>query len=131
MTTVAEIPKRRWRQRARWRWFLLKSRTVRLWLLAVAPYKLHPDRLDGVEGEPPHFLRSDLAKTPDDVVDYFVAEWGIPREDALDGMRPVEDIDRVWMVAGTGPHPYDDDAPWYDVVKDWRRGAVEYWRWDW
>lgn len=127
-------PKRTLRQRARYNRIMLTHRIVRRWNLAFAPYRLHPDRLDGYDGEPPHYLRADLAKTAQDAIEYLLDEWGFvgndhpDREHALEYMQPADEVGRVWMVERhTGE--LDEDGCWYDVV-DWRPGAVEYWKWD-
>lgn len=102
------------------------------WYRAFAPHKLHPEDLASYEGEPPYFLRADLAKTADDVVDYFVKQWGLPREEALDGMQPIDSIHRVWMIERHDPDvPVDHEMDtWYDTVER-RPGAIEYWTWNW
>lgn len=132
------FPKRTRRARLRLRLYMARWRIQRTWTQLVAPHKLHPDRLDGYDGEPPHFLRADLAKSAQDAVEHLLDEWGFTDPDdrdrryVLEHMRPVDEVTRVWMVERRGPTKDADDeyATWYVVVVDWQPGAVEYWKWD-
>lgn len=85
----------------------------------------------GVDGEPPYYVRADVAETREDVPSYLGREWGLTQEDLEhDGMEPVEKIDAVWMVADPSLPPVDDQEPW-KVVDEGHAGAVRYWRWGW
>lgn len=124
------------------------------WKLTFRPHLLHPHELTGHEGEPPYFLRADLAKTPHAVREYWLDQWMGPRvgyrgdqaaevaaakeelerlRECLDPMEPVDHIVMVWMVERHDPTKdpdYDDDACWYDPTTRDTPGAVAYWRWD-
>lgn len=109
-----------WRQRARLRWLTLALRGRLI--------ELHPDRLDGIDGEPPHFVRYDLARTPHEVRQLLVAEWGYADEDDLGA--PLGEITRVWMRHSPGSGPWPEEDGWYLPVFEGSPGAVPYWRVD-
>lgn len=106
------------------------------WKRTFRPHLLHPQELSGYDGEPPYFLRVDLADTKEEVVDYWIGQWcspgGAEREDALAGMEPPDHIVIVWMVERVDPtkDPDDEDGCWYDATTRDAPGAVAYWRWN-
>jgi hypothetical protein len=117
------------------------------WTKTFHPLQQHPETLYGVGGEPPYFLRIDLATTQEEAAAKLASDAGMPIEEFGAGLDPVEDIGTVWMV----PHlatpcqnveceddecdGHAGDEGWYDVVADdiadAMPDAVEYWRWDW
>lgn len=121
---------------ARTRLRLMRLRARRRFDSVFRPWRLHPEELSGYDGEPPHFLRYDLARTVDQVVAYFRESWGSEPTDYLD----VASIDTVWMVPHvpvcTDPDCESDDHEhhtedecWYDVVEEGTPKAIRYWRW--
>lgn len=85
----------------------------------------------GVDGEPPYYVRTDLAATPEDVPTYLGREWGLTPEDfEHDQMEPVSEIKRVWMTPDLRAPVVDDQEPW-EVVDEGTEGAVAYWQWGW
>lgn len=123
-----------WAFRARW-----KAKTE--WWRLVAPYKLHPTVLYGYEGEPPHFVRADLAQTQLEAAAYLASDSEMSIPDYGRWMLPVTEIKRVWMVEHVNvctcsdPEEPDDDCEghvdegWYDAVPEQQPGAVAYWKW--
>lgn len=108
------------------------------WKRNFRPHLLHPQELTGYEGEPPYFLRADLADTPADVVEYWLDQWypsgdPVETEAALRDMEPIDHIVKLWMVERSDPTKdpmYEDDACWYAATTRDAPGAVAYWRWD-
>lgn len=85
----------------------------------------------GVDGEPPYYVRADLAETREAIPEYLGHEWGLTPDDfKADGMEPVEDIAHVWMAPDLAAPRVDDQEPWKIVEKN-DAAAVLYWRWSW
>lgn len=110
------------------------------------PVTNHPETLFGYDGEPPHFVRHDLAKTEQEAAEYLARENEQTVEEYGRGMDDIEDIHLVWMTEDVLTHHDDqaadfecedddcncrDDEGTYSVVKAWEPGAVAYWRWGW
>jgi hypothetical protein len=126
--TAAGARRIRW---ALWRWrFGVTWRARRGWTIARGRgITLHPDRLDGTDGEPPHYIRGDLAATQAEALAVLVEEWGFDpfTERALD-----PEVREVAML----PLPMrDDDAyaeEWGGVAyfekPFYTLGAVRYWK---
>jgi hypothetical protein len=143
--TVDRVDLPRWtlRKRLGFRWFGIKWKARSRWLKIVAPHRLHPETLYGYDGEPPYFVRADLAGTRLEAAEYLARDSGIPLVDFGSGMKPIDMMKRVWMrehVHVECPNPddcEDDDCPgheeegMYDPVDPGTRGAIAYWRWDW
>lgn len=104
----------------------------------------HPEALYGVDGEPPHFVRADLASTPQEAAEYLARLNEMTVEQYGRGMDPVEDIKLVWMIEHPALTQHDpdfeceeddcdcrDDEGQYDGLSEWQPGAVQYWRWSW
>jgi hypothetical protein len=128
------------RRRIRLRWLSLRWRVVSALDRRWRPERLHPDDLSGYDGEPPYFLRFDLAGSEADVVAYFRRSWGDEAVEATLEWLGEVDIDTVWMVphVPTCSDPdcesddhehHDEDESWYDVVPEGTAGAIRYWRW--
>lgn len=129
-------------QRLSTRIFVVRWKARMRWYRLVAPYKLHSETLYGLDGEPPHFVRADLARTQMDAAAYLASDAQMTISDYGRGMLPVTEIELVWMVERVNVcHCVDPDEPdddclghqdegQYDVVEK-RPGAVSYWRWDW
>lgn len=122
------------------------------WRRRFRPHTLHPQELTGYDGEPPYFLRADLAKTPHDVREYWLDQWMGPRRNMtgdhaadvaaateelaelrehMDPMEPIEQIAIVWLIESPPKgRPEDEDGIWYDATTRDAPGAVAYWRWD-
>lgn len=103
----------------------------------------HPELLYGYDGEPPYFVRADLANTPEEAANIVAEDHALTVEAVAAGMRPIDSMEKVWMVEHEYvecPNPddcEDDDCPGhedegiYHCVPEQRDGAVLYWRWDW
>lgn len=123
---------------------VVRARARASWYRIVAPYRLHPEALYGYDGEPPYWLRADLAASREaaaqrlaDEAEMTVAEYG-------ERLDPVEDIRLVWVVpvvltvhGDDEPECEDDDCNCrqdegqYTEVAEGQPGAVAYWRWNW
>jgi hypothetical protein len=110
-----------WRAR-----FAMKWRARAAWLIVTGRgIERYPDRLDSYEGEPPHFVRRDLASTPDEVQSLLYAEWGYKPYDLPDYPLSVEPI---WMRESVQNDNEDEDSVFFFVVPEGSIGAVPYWK---
>lgn len=124
-----------------WR-LAVKHRVRRAWLGRTAPHKLYPETLYSSEGEPPYFVRADLASTPHEAAEYLARDSEMTVADFGRGMDPIEEMATVAMVERPcsvcrDPDCHEREVPcpeadaWYATVPDGTPGAVRYWRWSW
>jgi hypothetical protein len=124
-------------------WLIRHSRAwQQRYVALVHPMRLHPETLYGYDGEPPYFLRGDLASTREEVATKLAGDAGMPLEEFGEGLNPIEEIDQIYMTPRahkpcTVDDCEDDDCNghdedgWYDIVEEGTPGAVRYWRWSW
>lgn len=140
------MPERRpLRDRIRFFWKFSVVWPLRIrWFKTFAPYKLQSETLYGYDGEPPHFVRADLAGSPQEAAEYLAHDYEMTVEEYGRGMEPVEKIHRVWMVeVEQCPATFTEDGcendecdlsheegGWMHTVPSYVDGAVRYWKWD-
>jgi len=106
----------------------------------------HPEVLYGVDGEPPHFVRGDLATTPQEAAAYLARLDEKPVEEYASWMNdPIDAIELIWMVPAERCPDADsedgcenddcelnhEEGDWYVPVEAEHGvdAAVRYWRW--
>lgn len=94
------------------------------------PIKIAPEYLSGYDGDPPYWLRADLAKRPADVPAALAKVYGIPVEDLVeDYMSDTSAIVIVWSREAAVTDPgYEEGEQWESCDKD-AEGAVPFWHW--
>lgn len=92
------------------------------------PHVFFPQDLYGYDGEPPYFLRLDLAHDRSEVLEFWTEQWGWESFiEAIDCLTPPNEIRIVWMKESPDSREYEDG--WYDKVDANTPGSMPYWMW--